>query len=154
MVSSPAPFGFPFGVSGSLLSGLISFFFFFFTIGFFWGNLGFRSPPGLLGWKKKATPTQCLGLKGVGNEVYNDRCFPPPVSNERRGFLMEAFQHLFFLSLFSNPPRFALEVNQGRANEFFTSRVQYRFIGGEKKSSSIIFQKSKCFNGILRRAKQ
>ena len=53
---------------------------------FCWRNLGFESPPGLLGLLKKATPTQCLGLKGVGNEAYNDRCFPPPVSNERRGF--------------------------------------------------------------------
>ena len=68
-------------------------------------SLGFRSPPGLLGLKKKATPTQWLGLKGVGNEAYNDRCFPPlHVSNERRGFLMEAFQHLSFFFLSSCLP--------------------------------------------------
>ena len=128
MVSSPAPFGFPFGVSGSLLSGLISFFFLFFTkdsllffFPFFFSSfsffekereresLGFRSPPGLLGLKKKATPTQWLGLKGVGNEAYNDRCFPPlHVSNERRGFLMEAFQHLSFFFLSCLPTLFTL----------------------------------------------
>ena len=93
-----------------ILSFFFPFFFFFSSFSFFEKerereSLGFRSPPGLLGLKKKATPTQWLGLKGVGNEAYNDRCFPPlHVSNERRGFLMEAFQHLSFFFLSSCLP--------------------------------------------------